>query len=44
VIGATDEVAFVGRGSFFQLWNPPALMAHSNAVRARLAAMRGVQS
>jgi MraZ protein len=39
--GVTDEVAFLGRGDFFQLWEPKALAAHTAAVRARLSAMRG---
>ncbi|MCU0830735.1 MAG: division/cell wall cluster transcriptional repressor MraZ [Rhizobiaceae bacterium] len=39
--GITDEAAFVGRGEFFQIWEPKALEAHSAAVRARLSALRG---
>jgi len=39
--GVTDEVAFVGRGSFFQMWQPRRLSAHADEVRARLLALRG---
>lgn len=38
--GITTEVAFVGRGTFFQMWEPGALAKHSQDVRARLIAMR----
>lgn len=38
--GITDEVAFVGRGSFFQMWDPQAFLAHRAAVRERLRAMK----
>lgn len=34
------DVAFVGRGDFFQMWEPSALQAHSQAVRQRLLALR----
>jgi MraZ protein len=39
--GLAEEVAFLGRGDFFQIWEPKALSAHTAAVRARLASMRG---
>lgn len=43
--GITDEVAFIGRGRFFQMWEPGRAEAHTRAVRQRLMAMRrGVQS
>jgi len=38
--GVTDEVAFVGRGQFFQMWEPGRLRSHADAVRARLLALR----
>ncbi|HEX3860721.1 MAG TPA: division/cell wall cluster transcriptional repressor MraZ [Stellaceae bacterium] len=31
----TDEIAFVGRGATFQLWNPGTYEEHSAAVRER---------
>ncbi|MGQ2909101.1 MAG: division/cell wall cluster transcriptional repressor MraZ [Aliihoeflea sp.] len=34
--GIEAEVAFVGRGTFFQMWEPSRLKAHGEAVRARL--------
>lgn len=39
--GIKDEVAFVGRGSFFQMWKPEAFRAHREAVRERLRAVKG---
>ena len=38
--GITTEVAFVGRGHFFQIWEPSRLAEHSAAVRARLLRLR----
>ncbi|OXT00409.1 cell division/cell wall cluster transcriptional repressor MraZ [Notoacmeibacter marinus] len=38
--GITDEVAFIGRGRFFQMWDPKQAEAHTRAVRQRLLAMR----
>ncbi len=38
--GIGGEVAFVGRGSFFQIWEPGRLSAHAQAVRARLVDLR----
>lgn len=38
--GITTEVAFVGRGHFFQIWEPERLKAHGAQVRARLLRMR----
>ncbi|BCH24094.1 transcriptional regulator MraZ [Mesorhizobium sp. L-8-3] len=38
--GITTEVAFVGRGHFFQIWEPERLRAHSKEVRARLLSLR----
>lgn len=32
----TDQVAFVGQGATFQLWNPDLFVAHQEAARARL--------
>ena len=34
--GITTEVAFVGRGNFFQMWEPEKLGAYGAEVRARL--------
>lgn len=34
--GITTDVAFVGRGKWFQIWEPLQLAAHAAAVRARL--------
>ena len=36
----TSEVAFVGRGQFFQIWEPERLRAHGAQVRARLLTLR----
>ena len=38
--GITTDVAFVGRGNFFQIWEPGRLAAHGAAVRARLSQLR----
>jgi MraZ protein len=38
--GITSEVAFVGRGNFFQIWEPAKLSAYGAEVRARLSRLR----
>jgi MraZ protein len=38
--GIEAEIAFVGRGTFFQMWEPSRLKAHGQAVRARLLRLR----
>ena len=38
--GIRDEAAFVGRGRFFQIWEPARLREHAEAVRARLTQLR----
>ncbi|MEW9804902.1 division/cell wall cluster transcriptional repressor MraZ [Mesorhizobium marinum] len=38
--GITTEAAFVGRGNFFQIWEPGKLAAHGAQVRARLLQLR----
>lgn len=38
--GITEEVAFVGRGHFFQIWEPQRLQAHAAQVRERLRQLR----
>jgi MraZ protein len=38
--GITTEVAFVGRGQFFQMWEPAALADYGAQVRARLSMLR----
>ncbi|WP_265518130.1 division/cell wall cluster transcriptional repressor MraZ [Nitratireductor luteus] len=38
--GITAEVAFVGRGLFFQMWEPERLKAHGAQVRERLLKLR----
>ena len=38
--GITTEAAFVGRGRFFQVWEPARLEAYGKAVRERLLAAR----
>lgn len=38
--GIKDEVAFVGRGQFFQIWEPERLSAYGAAVRSRLLTLR----
>lgn len=42
--GITDEVAFVGRGHFFQMWEPERFRAFREDVRARLRAQREAQA
>ena len=38
--GISSEVAFVGRGNFFQIWEPTKLAAYGAEVRARLSKLR----
>ncbi len=38
--GIVSEVAFVGRGTFFQIWEPERLKAHGASVRERLRRLR----
>jgi MraZ protein len=38
--GISSEVAFVGRGNFFQMWEPEKLGAYGAEVRARLSKLR----
>ena len=38
--GITTDVAFVGRGNFFQIWEPQHLAAYGAEVRARLLQLR----
>jgi MraZ protein len=38
--GIGAEVAFVGRGTFFQIWEPERLRAYGAEVRARLLGLR----
>ena len=38
--GISTEVAFVGRGNFFQMWEPSRLHDHGAQVRARLSRLR----
>ncbi|MDH6232465.1 MraZ protein [Mesorhizobium soli] len=38
--GISLEVAFVGRGTFFQMWEPDRLRIHGAEVRARLLRLR----
>jgi MraZ protein len=38
--GISSEVAFVGRGHFFQMWEPERLRAYGEQVRARLLKLR----
>ncbi len=38
--GMETDVAFVGRGNFFQMWEPSRLKAHGDAVRTRLLKLR----
>jgi MraZ protein len=42
--GISADVAFVGRGHFFQIWEPQRLQAHSAAVRARLIRLKRTQA
>jgi MraZ protein len=38
--GIASEVAFVGRGNFFQIWEPSRLADYGAAARARLLQLR----
>lgn len=38
--GIESEVAFVGRGHFFQIWEPSRFAAHAEKVRERLRSLR----
>ncbi|RJG44570.1 division/cell wall cluster transcriptional repressor MraZ [Mesorhizobium sp. DCY119] len=38
--GISSEVVFVGRGNFFQMWEPERLRAYGAEVRARLLKLR----
>lgn len=38
--GITNQVAFVGRGHFFQIWEPGRFQAYREEARARVAEMR----
>lgn len=38
--GITTDVAFVGRGTFFQMWEPSQLAAYGAQVRERLMKLR----
>ncbi|MCB1385044.1 MAG: hypothetical protein KDJ80_03810 [Nitratireductor sp.] len=38
--GISDEVAFVGRGNFFQLWEPEAFRAYREMARAKVRDLR----
>lgn len=38
--GIETEVAFVGRGTFFQMWEPSRLSTYATEVRERLLALR----
>ncbi len=42
--GISTDVAFVGRGSFFQMWEPERLRAYGAEVRARLSKLRQERS
>jgi MraZ protein len=42
--GITGEVAFVGRGTFFQIWEPGRLAAYGQEARARLIRLRQAAS
>jgi MraZ protein len=42
--GITDEVSFVGRGHYFQIWEPKQLAAYSAQVRERLKRLKQQQS
>lgn len=41
--GIEAEVAFVGRGQFFQMWEPGRFHAYREEARARLSRLRGNQ-
>lgn len=34
--GITNQIAFVGRGATFELWNPEAVQAHHEALRTKI--------
>ena len=38
--GITSEVGFLGRGQFFQIWEPERMRQHLSDVRARLTSLR----
>ena len=38
--GITDQVAFVGRGTFFQMWEPQKFAAYRNEARGRILQMK----
>lgn len=42
--GITTDVAFVGRGIFFQIWEPERLRTYAAEVRARLLKLRQANS
>lgn len=42
--GITGEVAFVGRGTFFQIWEPGRLAEYGREARARLIRLRQAAS
>ena len=42
--GIAGEVAFVGRGTFFQIWEPGRLAAYGQEARARLIRLRQAAS
>ncbi len=42
--GITTDVAFVGRGHFFQMWQPERFETHRNEARARLLDLRRAAS
>ncbi len=42
--GITEEVQFVGRGRFFQMWEPSRFAAYRLQVRERLVALREAAS
>ena len=42
--GITTDVAFVGRGIFFQIWEPERLRTYAAEVRARLLKLRQAKS
>lgn len=42
--GLTDRAAFVGRGHFFQIWEPEQFLAHREEARKKVAEMRRAKS
>lgn len=38
--GIEDEVAFVGRGNFFQIWEPQRFLSYREEARAKVRSMR----